>query len=49
MNGSPIKLKQKLSPKAAVAKKKRDVEKQVRLFAEAIADGKSFTTKEESS
>jgi|TARA_Y100001937_G_scaffold115171_1_gene165679 hypothetical protein len=25
MNGSPIKLKQKLSPKAAVAKKKRDV------------------------
>ena len=25
MNSSPIKLKQKLSPKAAVAKKKRDV------------------------
>lgn len=29
------------------AKKKRDKEKQVRFFAESIAEGKSFTTKEE--
>ena len=32
MKGSPIRLKQKLSPKAAAAKKKRDIE-----FAKSIA------------